>query len=487
MQFTFATRCLAAAALLGGIPTSAQTAAPGWAQLARTDAEAALRLIDDNHPGAVPALADRNFLDRLTKARAQVEARLPQVSSYEGYSMLMLGLANSFGDGHIWSSALLQQRLRNWAGLVLARRGGKWIIGAQDRADGDPDLNGARLLACDGTAAEALARERIGGFFANADNEAAMANNAYQFFIGSDAPFYPRLKSCRFETNDGRTMDVELHWRAISPAQIQPFINRALRPGRSGMGISDFAGGKWIALQTLGTEAEPVVAEVERRQAELRAAPMVVLDLRGNGGGNSDYPRRIAEALVGRSRVNAAYGPPDGCNGSYWRASPDNLRTLVAARDAHKGEPETAAYYQRFIDDMQVALEKGRPFAPELPACATRAAIGHPMPAKLPPTQMAGKLVIVTDRACFSSCLIGVDLFRRVGALHVGEVTDRSTRYMEVREITLPSGLRTFSVLQKLSLGSGDFGPYKPEIDYPGFMDDDDGLRAWVAQVVRQR
>ena len=94
---------------------------------------------------------------------------------------------------------------------------------------------------------------------------------------------------------------------------------------------------------------------------------------------------------------------------------------------------------------------------------------------------MAGRLVLVTDRACFSSCLIAADTFRRLGATHVGEATDRSTRYMEVREIKLPSGLRTFSTLMKLALGAGDFGPYAPQVPFPGGMDDTAALQEWVA------
>jgi hypothetical protein len=52
---------------------------------------------------------------------------------------------------------------------------------------------------------------------------------------------------------------------------------------------------------------------------------------------------------------------------------------------------------------------------------------------------------------------------------------------MEVREITLPSGLRTFSTLQKVTLGIGDFGPYEPHIAYPGPLADTAALKAWVA------
>lgn len=93
---------------------------------------------------------------------------------------------------------------------------------------------------------------------------------------------------------------------------------------------------------------------------------------------------------------------------------------------------------------------------------------------------MKGRLVLITDRNCFSSCLIAADLLRRLGALHVGEATDVSTRYMEVREEVLPSGIRTFSTLQKVALGAADFGPYEPAIAYPGDLADTSALQRWV-------
>ena len=65
----------------------------------------------------------------------------------------------------------------------------------------------------------------------------------------------------------------------------------------------------------------------------------------------------------------------------------------------------------------------------------------------------------------------------------MGEATDRSTRYMEVREQTLPSGLRAFSTLQKVAVGLGDYGPYEPQIAYPGVLGDDAALRKWVAEI----
>lgn len=52
---------------------------------------------------------------------------------------------------------------------------------------------------------------------------------------------------------------------------------------------------------------------------------------------------------------------------------------------------------------------------------------------------------------------------------------------MEIRHVVLPSGLRSFSTLQKVALGQGNLGPYTPHILYPGALHETDQLKSWVA------
>ena len=480
MKRLLALALTAASAPLGAQPTNASEQA--WNALARADAEAALALIERNHPGAAPELGDTNFLGLLATARANVARRLPLVKDYSGHAALMNGLANDFRDGHIWSNPILSHSRRTWAGLVVARSGGQWVVGAQDKAEGEPDLRGARLLSCDGVEADVFARARTGTFYAHPDVEADMAGRAYTLLLDDQNPFVARPSSCRFQPTIGAAIDHKLNWRPVSVRNLEKTVSESAQPARAGMGLSSFSGGYWIALETLSNPAAAVVDEVRAQQAALRAAPMVVFDLRGNSGGNSQYAVEIARVLVGDARTNAADQPAGDCTGMYWRVSKDNAAAL--GKFASELPADRAAEWKVQAEALGRAVGEGRIFSPDLPACARRAKAA-PRPGRLPPPAMRGRLVLVTDRACFSSCLMAADLFRRLGATHVGEATDMSTRYMEVREITLPSGLRTFSTLQKVALGFGDFGPYTPQIVYPGAMTDSDKLKAWVAALPR--
>jgi hypothetical protein len=97
-------------------------------------------------------------------------------------------------------------------------------------------------------------------------------------------------------------------------------------------------------------------------------------------------------------------------------------------------------------------------------------------------------VILITDRRCFSSCLIGAWLFRKLGATHGGEETDTNTRYSDLRTIDLPSGLSTFSTLQSYSTYSPmQFGPYSPTIPFTGDLDDDAAVREWVRTIVLAR
>lgn len=478
MQFALG---IAAGLALNVMPPQAQTADDAWRELARIDAEAALALIKGSHPGAAPDLGDLEFQERLRTAQKNVATRLPLVADYNGHAALLSGLANDFGDGHIWSNARLAAQRRTWAGMVMMRRAQAWMVASHDTVDGETALDGARLVQCDGIPADRLGDERVGRFYADARVEADLASNAYRLLLDDGNPFLRRPVKCEFQKGADK-VTVSLNWRPIGIRQLEEAVTKAVVPAQARIGITAFEGGQWIELGGLGNEAQEAINQVKTKLDVLREAPMVVLDLRGNSGGNSAYADEIARLLVGETRWAAANFAMPECSGQFWRVSDGNIAALeefVSNLPSERRGP-----WQAQLEGMRAAKAGNRPFSPDLPECARSVKPAHrPTPESPPASSMRGRLVLVTDRSCFSSCLIAADLFRSLGALHVGEATDRSTRYMEVREIILPSGLRTFSTLQKASVGMADFGPYEPQISYPGPLADLDALKAWVAKL----
>lgn len=480
----------AAAALLAVVfsPAHAQEAPPSgpppgeaWIDLTRADVEGAYALLRDNHPAARPELDDPAFVDRLERGRALALERATWVRDQNGHRAVLSGFATGMGDGHISYRTAFVPDLA-WSGLMFTRADDGWRVGLHEVRPGETDLTGARLIACDGQDADALADVWVGGFKADFSVEAEKRLKAFQLLIHDSNPFLTRPAACRFDLN-GAMIDQRLDWRPITRDALIAQVPKVRRIGLAGYGVRPFAGGQWIAIQQLGDDAMPVVEAVKAQAETLRAAPVVVLDLRGNGGGSSSLGIDVAEALLGEPFVKTRKGD-DAC-AALWRASPGNIAEMKRWRSMNRG-PEFAAWVEASIAGMERALAAGEPFDQPVPDCPAKSAAA--MADATPPASLfPGKLVLITDEACFSSCLLVTDAFRRFGALHLGHATQRGVRYMEVRNAPLPSGLGQFSTLQKVVIGLGDLGPYEPDVTFPGPMDDDAALEAWVARTVAER
>lgn len=449
-----------------------------WRALSDIDSRAALKLIEDNHPGASPALNDKLFLTQLDTARKHVLERVPKVVDYPGYRAVMAGLATDFKDGHIWARPTVIPSFVQWTGMMLSRRDHQWIVASQYPIPGKPDVVGARLQSCDGVEAEAWSKERIALFHGNAEIEADLIDAAPWLLLDEGNPFLKRPKACVFQRTGEPAIPMTLYWGSGSQDIVTVEMEKAQPRSEVGLGIATVKGGYWISLGTLRAQAANLVAEAKQQQLALQNAKLVVIDLRGNGGGDSTYAWDLAKVLVGDKRVDATY-TPKGCEGAYWRVSEANIAARESSR-SHLQESQWAEY-DSTTDAMRKALAAGQPFSPALPSCAAHALDRVPaVKPHLPHSSMKGRLVIVTDHLCFSSCLLAVDLFKKLGAVQVGEATNVSLRYMEVRQTILPSGLTYFSTLQKVSIGDDAFGPYEPNMPFPGQISDTGSLQTWV-------
>ena len=470
-------RAIAAAAALAAAPAAAADPAAHWRGLTLGDVEAAHRMLSEDHPGAAPEVGDAAFRARLAAEYAEARARAARVSSYQGYVATLAGFAAGLGDKHIWSRPLFAPEARDWAGILVARRGGRFVVADEEKAAEGEALEGAVLLSCDGVPADEMAKRRLGEFRIVEGVEAQLVQRAFWLLLDDGNPFLDRPEACVFRQGDAERK-VPLQWRPIARTQLSTRLSQLHLSGQAGFGVRQVGDGWWIGVESFSDAAVPVVAAVRDKAEVLKAAPWVVLDLRGNSGGNSRLGDQIADALLRAAPAGAAAAEPD-CP-KVWRISERNLARLGQYRDqigARQG-PEMAALFEREYQDVARARDAGQAFSGRVhcPHGAAAAAPGSP--------RFATKVILLTDNACFSSCLMVADRFRRLGALHVGEATDANTHYMEVREDKLPSGLSAFSTLQALGpFMPRQLGPFAPAIAYPGSIADTSALEAWVAAI----
>jgi hypothetical protein len=459
-------------------------AAAAWRALTRIDADAAYRLLKDNHPAAVPEAGDPKFVSALEAAHAQALRRAAAVTTIEGYAATMSEFANSMADGHIQSYLRFAPRSVEWAGIIAAKRGADWVVATDDPKITGVELMGARITGCDGTSVADLARNVL-RYRTVVSVEAFQVLFAGSLLIDNGNPFLKRPAACTFE-QDGREQRQALHWTRIGFTKLSETYSKQAY-GEAGFGLRPVGSGYWIAIEELAPAAQPVIDAVKTAAEQIRAAPFAVIDLRGNSGGNDNYGRLLAEAIYGRAYVESILGPNADAApcAEVYRASPQNIQAYARGAEQFRrdGDMAGAAAYERALVAMKAAAAKHERLT-GAPACTPK-----PAPAASGDAQslMHAPLIVLTDAACFSSCINVVDWFRRLGATQVGQITGADTHYFEVREITLPSGLSLFSTLTAIAPDAPpEIGPYIPDMPYSGDIADTAALEQWIpAKVLR--
>jgi len=450
-----------------------------WQVSAQMDVQAAYRMLLSDHPGSAPEVGDAKFRSTLETAHDLAAGRARNVTSYEGYAATLAAFANALGDKHLRSRPFFVLARPDWAGLIMAKHGDRWLVADQQAASPADSLLGAELIACDGRPADDWGRQILGGYRADWSVEAQQEQAAPWLLVNERNPFVPRPSTCEF-VQAGARREVRLQWRSVGRDALTLRLNKAAGGGAAGYGVRQLGAGYWIALQGLADDrAIAVVNAVRGEAAAMREAPFVILDLRGNGGGSSEFGRQIAYELFGRPFVEAKLGATGDPCGSAWRVSPANIRELDYYLTALSNRgPEFVKYFQALRDQATAAAKAGRAFTGPLSCPARRAT-----PA-IPKAQLRARLFVITDGACFSSCLDVVEDFRNLGATQIGRTTDADTRYAEVSDRPMPSGLSTFSTLMAVSMSEpARQGPFEPAQVFDGDIADTAAVQAWAVAI----
>ena len=459
-----------------------------WSATLVQDATALHDIMVDSHPGTHDPL-NPEFRARLDQGLAAALERAKTTTDVGGWWWALRAYVASFQDGHV-QIGMTQRDFgfpTRWPGFLTVYRGADQVVASRDEADADAPPLGARLIDCDGVDAETLAEQRIGQFRGRWFLEAIQTRFGDWMFINADNPWQTEMKACRFEA-DGATKTYALNWRVADLNERRAQLMQSTRPDFALKHFDD--GGFWISTPTFNgdpssenySELTALIADMKAKQEALRAAPYVVLDLRGNGGGSSHWSQLMAQILWGDDWMTAH--PEPAIEAVEWRASDGNIAEISAFLDklrATNGQPELIAWAEDAINGMTAAKAAGqiywRSANDEEPVDAA-----PPPPA---PQLMAGRVYVLTDSSCGSACLDAVDLWKTVGAVQVGRETSADTVYMEIREPVLPSGLAQIAVPMKVYRGRarGNNEPQRPQYVIEGDMSDDASLLASIRRL----
>jgi len=450
--------------------------ANGWAILARDDINAAHRLLLDNHPGFAPEAGDTRLVDAERRAYAAARASVASVTSLGGYRAALDLYLNAMGDGHIEAFPNTRPLRDRWPGFLVVPRGNRWEV-VESSGDRAP-ANGSIWTGCDHREPEAIARDRIGRFKPWVLPAHRRTNGAL-LMLDRDNPFVAPLTTCRFTTG-GTTSEVKLVWRPITATEVSRRLAAAsqLAPGRFDLRTAP-DGALWIGYGEMSGRVDPLLAALASDPERVRRAPYIVVDARGNPGGDSRFADRLAALLFDADVVTAADRKVADDNVQSWRASPGNAADL---RQTARDNPDEAEWLNDLARRMDKAIAERRSFTSPLPP--------RPWPdaAALPPSAdpKSARVLILSDPMCFSSCLVLVDRFRRYGAAHIGLPSDVSTNYLSGRIVELPSGLSRLMVMRVIGIGSNGYTvPIEPAARFDGDMTNEAAMMAWVSGLRR--
>jgi peptidase S41-like protein len=467
-------------ATLLAVPFSILPAAPGkppvhpWGEMARRDLQAIHDTVRDNHPGPVDP-ENPNYRDWLEKGLRVASREARRAQTYSDYVAALRRYTNGFQDGHLTVSFDVAPTKTDWTGFVIGpgADGQPQVV----YADGDSGARvGDRLDSCDGHPFDALMKERVDPYFWNRAIPHARLNFATTLFLANPDQRGTSLNDCRFSSGD-----VHLHWRTADTADVNKTLVRALS-GDDAFAIKSVHAvwfvrlpRFWITSDSDAQKLQGIVSELAAKARELRQAT-VVFDVRGNGGGDSLWGRRLAVALWGEPWVERVEQSFDSTHDV--RVSAANIKKVsdIIEFDRKNGQQEALPYWTSVLHAMESARAAGRPLArigepPSKPA-------GPP-----PPNPISGRVFLLTDGGCGSACLDFADLLVALpGVTVVGLPTSADAVYIDVNDARLPSGLGTLfygmKVFRHRVRANNQW--YEPKYRWPGGPMTDDALAAWI-------
>ena len=300
--------------------------------------------------------------------------------------------------------------------------------------------------------------------------------------------YIPIAERCVFEFADSR-WDVALNWQPLPIEKVVEFIFGGREQKPRVFSAKQLANGfYWFKIPSFNGEPKSeagqalpsMVAQMGDQRAAIAEAKAVVLDLRMNGGGSSDWSYQMAKVLWGEAATAAA---PVGSRYAEWRVSQENLDHLQTSYDRRSKDgqlsPEVDGYFRAAIEGIGAALARGEELWREGGGSGTDVAAEGPAEV-LPP--LKAPIYVLTDFGCASACLDAMDLWLALGAIHVDLPTSADTNYLEIRSYSLPSGVTGGNIPLKVHRGRprGSNEALIPVHRFDGDITDDQAVERWL-------
>ena len=419
------------------------------------------------------------FAARLAAARQVLDADSLRVSSYAGYRHALGRFVGSMQDVHLRVNFSLLPATYEWPGFQLVYRGGRYLaVSSQGSAHA-----GQEVTHCDGrpladwVSQVATYEQLIPGLESTGNWAGPLV------LRDGGSPFIPRPRSC---TIGGR--EVVLDWQPLAASKFAADRSAAtVFRDRVAAATPFGADGAWVRL---GFFAPQTQAEGRAFQQLIAGAPalrdksVIVLDVRGNGGGPYEWFMGFLRALYGKDYADA------------------HARSRLGIAHVSRTTPEILAYFKSDSAAETDALAPppdGTPFDPDYAKYQRALESGQtvfvtpknaravPLPKGSPPNPVKARVLVLTDYNCNSACIVFVDELKRFpGVEQIGVETGIDSRTGTSFGAPLPSGNGVIEVpvVTRDGRERGDNIPHRPNRVFTGNIADTAAVQAWIRDEV---
>lgn len=460
---------------------TSQAAQPGqaWKDMAQGDLDFIRQELNTLYISAVFPDAPA-FQKRIAASYDVARQEVAQVKDFGGYRAVLNHFVYSMHDAHVGLSFRLSQTSNAWPGFMAVYQGRRFLT----TASGDPAIAaGQEITECDGMPMAEWSRRVAtyeGGFPGLGRTHVAMAR---AIFVDRGNPFVARPSQC---TIGGRP--VALAWRPIAASDYSARVAAQPTTRNREASIAPFGeDGAWVRMGYFYPADKQEADAFHRLIADaalLRQKRVVVLDVRGNGGGNYGWFMGLLRGL---------YGQPYADHFARARLA------IVPVTRAHERVVALYEQYRSLEDTLGSPPDNGTEWDPEHKGLRRAAAAGSPyfQPAGAPPAAPAGpapgnpvhaKVYVLTDYSCGSACIAFVDEMKRFpGVTQIGVDTSVDSRTGTPMNIDLPSGNGelTLAVMTRPGRERDDNAPQRPAHEFFGDIRDTAAVQRWIQAEVR--
>lgn len=445
------------------------------------DLSAVHQLIISSHPGAIDQ-ENAAFTDWAERGYREAKQLALRVNSERDAQAVLGFYISGFKDGHV---GVYQSRKgkSSWAGFVLDMRGEAFVVSRVATVWPAPlPPIGSSVISCDGKTARDILGDEISPYVDRRLNLKSTWRHLAKYLTVDDAD-YPvlarkRASNCLVVLPSGEQQHFALSWQE-DRGQLKDFLAQP-QPLQA---LRNLGGGRyWVHASNFAPSAADNVS-LEKMLDTLKNihdATLIVLDTRGNRGGNSLVGARILSALKGEPFVESL----GQASRSYamWRVSPFALATLnstLASMESDYGKNSDA---YRFVSGMRESMSAALRERKDWLRQPDTSSLVQDHFEDSNATPFKGQLVLVTDSLCASACLDFADaVLADPGAIHFGLSTSGDTLYIDIGSQVLPSGAQFWLPL-KVWRGRvrGNNQSYDPSYTFEGDIHDTPAVQKWV-------